>query len=344
MQSEFKIKSLVQLSEFLRNFTLQNKEPYPALYDELSQVIERSEMENPWFTKDFQIFALKQWSEVLREPDITSWLSAYQFKKNDLSIGIILAGNIPMVGFHDILCTLLSGNKAQIKLSSKDKYLIPFLLEFWKDLCPEIEYEFVEKLENFDAVIATGSDNTARYFEYYFKNSPHIIRKNRTSLAVLSGEESEEELEGLAEDIFTYFGMGCRNVTQLFLPTKFDPNRLFKAFYKYRYLAQHNKYKNAYDYYRAIYLLNKDEIWDNNFVLLKKSDALFAPIATLNYSYYRQWEEVQKYIKTHSDKIQLVATESKTELPDSVALGQAQHPSLDSYADGVDVMHFIETL
>ncbi len=343
MQTKTNIATLVELGKLLQDYLSEDASNFPTLSQNLDTIIQKSEQNNPWFTQEFQKFALRYWAEHLTEEKLENWLRDYSFNSSSKTVGLVLAGNIPLVGFHDVLCVLLSGNKAQIKLSSKDPYLIPFLLDFWKSLNEKINYSFVEKLENFDAVIATGSDNTALYFEQYFKNFPHIIRKNRTSVAVLNGNENEAELEGLADDIFVYFGLGCRNVTQLLLPKGYNHDVLFKAFYKYHELIQHNKYYNSYEYQRAIYLLNKDQIWDNNFLLLKQSDALFAPVAVVNYSEYETLSEVENFLSSHSEKIQAVVSNDR-KIPNSIPLGSAQKPPLNSYADGVDVMAFLGNL
>ena len=204
-----------------------------------------------------------------------------------------------------------------------------------------MQFNFVEKLENYEAVIATGSNNTARYLEYYFKDVPNIIRKNRTSIAVLKGDEINEELQLLAEDIFRYFGLGCRNVTRLFIPENMPLDRLFENFTYFKEVINHHKYANNYDYNRAIYLLNQEKFWDNNFVILKEDEKLFSPLAVLNFSRYKNISEVEKFISEHEQGIQCIVAKSELNITDSIALGQAQCPALNIYADGVDTMEFI---
>ncbi|HCR78062.1 MAG TPA: acyl-CoA reductase, partial [Chryseobacterium sp.] len=222
MNTENQVLGLTRLSQYIKDFLNKNQEDYNDNDSDFELLLKRSEIENPWFTIENQKFALKQWTDLLTEENITDWLKEYQISKTTKRVGLILAGNIPLVGFHDVISVVLSNHIPVIKLSSKDKYMIPFLLKKWNEFSEgNVSFEFVEKLENFDAVIATGSNNTARYLEYYFKNHLNIIRKNRTSIAVLKGDETEGELKLLAEDIFRYFGLGCRNVTRLFIPQDF---------------------------------------------------------------------------------------------------------------------------
>jgi len=223
--------------------------------------------------------------------------------------------------------------------------LIPFLLKQWNIFSEgNVTYELVGKLENFDAVIATGSNNTARYLEYYFQNHLSIIRKNRTSVAVLKGDETEEELQLLAEDVFRYFGLGCRNVTRLFIPEDFPLDRLFENFMNFKDIINHHKYANNYDYNRAIYLLNQERFWDNNFVLLKEDEALFSPLSVLNFSRYQNVEEVRSFLENHQNEIQCIVAKPELQIEQSLLFGEAQNPSLDTYADNVNTMQFLEVI
>lgn len=242
------------------------------------------------------------------------------------------------------MCVVLSGHIPVIKLSSKDRLLIPFLMKIWNDSTEGgFEYEFVEKLENFDAVIATGSNNTARYLEFYFKDYQNIIRKNRTSVAVLNGDESDEELQLLAEDIFRYFGLGCRNVTRLFIPEDFKLERLFENFLNFKDVINHNKYANNYDYNRAVYLLNQELFWDNNFVMLREGEDLFSPLSVINFSRYKSLDDVKNFISEHQGEIQCIVAKDALGL-ESVSFGEAQKPGLDVYADNVDTMAFLSVV
>ncbi|SFH90946.1 acyl-CoA reductase [Halpernia frigidisoli] len=337
------ISGLAKLGSYLKDFLAKSEENFGDLDIELTDVIRISEYENPWFTKDYQKLALKDWSDLLKEENLENWLSDYKFSNQPKKVGLILAGNIPLVGFHDIICVILSQNIPLIKLSSKDKRMIPFLLKLWKNFDDQINFEFVEKLENFDAVIATGSNNTARYLEYYFKDYDRIIRKNRTSISVLNGSESEEQLQLLAQDIFTYFGLGCRNVTRIFIPKDFNLEKLFLNFLEFKDIINHHKYANNYDYNKAIYLLNQDLFWDNNFVMLKEDDALFSPLSVVNFSRYENIEEVENFVKENEQDIQCIVGKEnynfKTE-----AFGKAQQPDLNSYADNVNTLKFLSLI
>ncbi len=344
MNTERQISGLCRLGTFLKDFLNKNAENYNRDEAELLQTMRLSEQENPWFTQENQRYALQNWANLLNEESITNWLNNYRIAKNPKKVGLILAGNIPLVGFHDVICVVLSGHIPMIKLSSKDRRMIPFLLKMWQEFSGnQLEFEFVERLENFDAVIATGSNNTARYLEYYFKNHLSIIRKNRTSIAVLNGQESDEDLQHLADDIFTYFGLGCRNVTKILIPEGFKIDRLFENFQAYKDIINHHKYANNYDYNRAIYLLNLDLFWDNNFVMLREDEELFHPLSVIGFSRYKDISEVQHFIKTHNEDIQAIVAKVDF-IEGAIPFGEAQNPSLDTYADLVDTMKFLEVI
>lgn len=344
MINKNKIDSLAKVGSFLNGFLSQSADSYNNIQEEFADVIRQSEIENPWFDNKSIQFALKSWADLLTRELLEQWISNYSLRESNKKVGLILAGNIPMVGWHDVIAVILSGNIAVIKLSSKDKRLIPFLLKLWKDYSQDtIDYQLVDRLENYDAVIATGSNNTARYLEYYFKDKKAIIRKNRTSIALLSGQESDEDLQNLARDIFTYYGLGCRNVTRLLLPEDMKLDRLFENFLDYQDIINHNKYANNYDYNRAVYLLNQDQFWDNNFVMLKQDDKLFSPLAVLHFSRYNNIEEALDFIKDNTEEIQTVVTNMDVNIS-HIKLGEAQQPTLDTYADNVDTMAFLANL
>lgn len=344
MNTENQVLGLTRLSQYIKDFLNKNQEDYNDNDSDFELLLKRSEIENPWFTIENQKFALKQWTDLLTEENIADWLKEYQISKTTKRVGLILAGNIPLVGFHDVISVVLSNHISVIKLSSKDKYMIPFLLKKWNEFSEgNVSFEFVERLENFDAVIATGSNNTARYLEYYFKNHLNIIRKNRTSIAVLKGDETEEELKLLAEDIFRYFGLGCRNVTRLFIPQDFVLDRLFESFLDFQEIINHNKYANNYDYNRAVYLLNQDKFWDNNFVMLKEDEKLFSPLSVINFSRYSSLDEVKSFMAENEENIQCVVAKEELGL-DSIKLGEAQNPGLNTYADNVDTMKFLSVI
>nr|WP_315027739.1 acyl-CoA reductase [uncultured Chryseobacterium sp.] len=342
MNIENQVLGLIELSDYIKAFLAKKSVDYNEDDLNIELLLRKSEIENPWFTVDNQKFAFQQWADLLTEENIKDWLKNYSISKISKRVGLILAGNIPLVGLHDVISVVLSNHIPVIKLSSKDKYMIPFLLNKWKAFSDEnVEFEFVEKLENFDAVIATGSNNTARYLEYYFKNRLSIIRKNRTSIAVLKGGESDEDLQLLAKDIFQYFGLGCRNVTRIFIPQDFVIDRLFENFLNFQDIINHNKYANNYDYNRAVYLLNQDKFWDNNFVMLKEDDKLFSPLSVINFSRYESLDDVKGFIAENEENIQCVVAKEELGL-DSISFGEAQSPALDTYADNVDTMKFLE--
>lgn len=311
-----------------------------AEFAEAQDQLQRIHHHNGWFTADACRQMCREWSKLLQEEPLQRWLSAYAPAQSAKSVGIICAGNIPAVGFHDVLSVLLSGHRALIKLSKDDAILIPMLLRWLCKFEPALasHFEFVERLQQFDAVIATGSNNSARYFEAYFGHVPHIIRKSRTSVAVLSGEESEDQLHALALDVFTYFGLGCRNVTKVFMPRGMDINRLFHAFYAFRDIGMHAKYANNYDYNKAVWLLNREDLLDNGFLLMKQDERLSCPTASLFYSYYDDVAEVEAHLAEHHMEIQCRVGLG------GLPLGSAQQPGLADYADGVDTMQFLSTL
>ncbi|WP_419867893.1 acyl-CoA reductase [Chryseobacterium sp. CT-SW4] len=344
MDIENQILGLAQLGDYINGFLQKGPEDFNESDAKFEILLKKSEIENPWFTIDNQKFALRQWAGLLQESNIRKWLADYSPSKVSRRVGLILAGNIPLVGFHDVISVILSNNIPVIKLSSKDKHMVPFLLKKWKEFSKDnLLYEIVEKLENFDAVIATGSNNTARYLEYYFKDHMSIIRKNRTSVGVLKGDETDEEIRLLAKDIFQYFGLGCRNVTRIFIPQDFALDRLFENFLDFKDIIHHNKYANNYDYNRAVYLLNQEKFWDNNFVMLKEDDKLFSPLSVINFSRYSSLDEVKSFIDENEENIQCIVAKSELAL-DSIGFGEAQNPGLDTYADNVDTMKFLELI
>lgn len=311
------------------------------------EIISKSHIFNPWFTSPNVEFALHTWSKTLDKNKIQQWHEQW---KNNINkkptikkIGIVMAGNIPVVGLHDLLCVLASGNIALVKLSSKDDKLIPYLVKKLIEFDIEIKskIKFINKLENFDAVIATGSNNTSRYFESYFGKYPHIIRKNRTSVAVLNGNETLNQLKDLSDDIFTYFGLGCRNISKLFVPNGYDFGKLMESFQKYSDVLIHNKYMNNYEYNKAMLLLNQVPHLDNGFILLKEDTSLFSPTAVLHYEYYNKTEAVIKYLEKEKKSIQCVVSTSKT-INDCHMPGKTQFPELWDYADQINTMNFLQ--
>ena len=309
----------------------------------LSKAVEAARIQNTWFTTVNIHSAFCNWGEVLQRKTLINWLSAYPTAKwSNLTVGLVLAGNLPLVGFHDVVCVLLSGHRATIKLSSKDKVLIPALVDILQSKFPEINerVQFVsDQLGSVDKVIATGSNNSSRYFSYYFKDIPPSIRKNRNSVAVLTGNESDEQLAGLADDICLYFGLGCRSVSKIWVPKNYDFDILFGALYKHKDIIHHNGYANNYDYNKAIFLMNQEPLLDNGFLILKEDDRISSPIACLYYSYYDDRLEVDQTIAANREDIQCVVSSSHKNA--HVLFGEAQYPQLHDYADNIDTMDLL---
>ena len=302
---------------------------------------QRASLINPWFTPEFIDIATGNIAKhFLDKQKLENWTSSYKIETvTSKKIGIVMAGNIPLVGFHDFLCVLISGHKAIIKASSKDEVLIKHLTQKlieWDKGSNEM-IVFQEMLKNCDAYIATGSNNSARYFEYYFKKYPHIIRRNRTSVAILDGNETAKELEELADDVHLYFGMGCRNVTKIFVPKEYDFIPLLTAFKKYDHFKDHNKYKNNYDYYLALHILNGKFYMANESLILLENPSIFSPISQLNYEFYTDKKTVEKILRSMED---LQCTVGHGHIP----FGQAQLPSLTDYADGINTINFLTKL
>ncbi len=317
--------------------------------DELSAIIRDEYHYNAWFTPQNTELAVKSAGEMLSKENLLKWLNRYPELNSGggKKVGLILAGNIPLVGFHDVLCVLASGNHALIKSSTQDARLIKQLLKQLIAIEPAFEkqFTFVEKLENFDAVIATGSNNTSRYFEYYFGKVPNIIRKNRNSVAVLEGDESSEQLYKLGHDIFDYFGLGCRNVSKMFVPKGYDFTKFFETIEPYHNIIHHHKYNNNYDYNKSIYLVNRDPHLDNGFLILKEDKSLTSPLAVLFFEYYDDLASVQVSLALESQNIQCIVSDIALDANNQVVtFGQSQHPALWDYADGVDTMDFLTKL
>lgn len=347
MSIQSRISAFYDLGQFLLYSSgnevskTENLSKYEYLLEDFQSKLRLAEVHNPWFTQENLKYSLEQWGKILTEENLQKWVDKYKQTQNPKNVGIIMAGNIPMVGFHDLLAVCLSGHNAKVKTSSKDEILMKWIVNFLQETDTDLKsaIELVDKLQNAEAVIATGSNNTARYFEFYFKNIPHIIRKNRTSIALLDGSETVEDLKNLAEDIFRYFGLGCRNVTKLYLPKGFELNRLFEAFYDWNPIINHVKYCNNYDYHRAIFLMEQKEFLDNNFVMLKESEDLHSPIGVIHYSFYEDVNAVKVELLEQEEKIQCMVGK---DLP--VKFGMTQKPGLNDYADGIDTMEFLEKL
>ncbi|WP_316827677.1 acyl-CoA reductase [Pedobacter miscanthi] len=313
--------------------------------DILGNAIYSVENANAWFTVENVKKSVLSFAEMLNEADLAIWFNSVKFSASPKKVGLILAGNIPMVGLHDVLSVLATGNMALIKLSSADDKLIKTVLAELIKIEPAFEdkIEYVERLKDFDAVIATGSNNSSRYFDYYFGKVPNIIRKNRNSVAVLDGLESFEDIQNLGSDIFDYFGLGCRNVSKIYFPKDYDIANFYEGIESFQPIINHFKYNNNYDYNKSIYLVNAAKHFDNGFLLLKEDENLTSPLAVLFYEEYEQLQEVEEKLKDKSENIQCVITKSPLSM-NTFGFGQSQHPKLWDYADNVNTIEFLNGL
>ncbi|MFT6866996.1 MAG: hypothetical protein ACJA08_001834 [Cyclobacteriaceae bacterium] len=331
MTCEERISAFIQLGDKLTHFNLE----------ELTEIGFRAAQENAWFIPANTHRSVEGIAKMLEKDKLDKWLSAYSLEcEVPKIVGVVMAGNIPLVGFHDLMCVLLSGNFAAVKTSSQDTFLVKWIINLILEIEPRFKksVEIRERLTNIDAVIATGSDNTARYFEYYFKDIPHIIRKNRSSIAVLSGNETAEELKNLGKDIFWYFGLGCRNVSKVLVPKDYKADFFFESIQEFEEVGNHHKYRNNYDYNKSIYLVNREPHLDNGFLLWRESDTLVSPISVLFAQQYDDQSEIDRYIATNKEKIQCIVGK------DYITFGKAQLPDPWDYADNVDTLTFLDGL
>ncbi len=337
MQLQQRINAIVKLGRHLDEMATCSDT------SEIASQLQLAHAHNGWFTDDNIRFACESWATALSEENLKKWLSSYPIGETEPKvIAIVMAGNVPLVGFHDFLSVLMSGHKVLVKLSSNDKHLLPYLATQLLVYEPGFEgfISFTEeKLDTFDAVIATGSNNTARYFDHYFGKYPNIIRKNRNSVAVLNGTESAEQLEALANDIFRYFGLGCRNVSKIFIPKEYDFDAFFNAMFTWKHVINDNKYINNYDYNKAVYLMSLLPVLDNEFLLLKEDPGFSSPISVLFYEYYENPETLQQQLMENSENIQCVIADNS--FVDAIPFGKAQSPQLWDYADGLDTLDFL---
>jgi len=313
--------------------------------EQLLAIIQAEKQYNAWFTAENVLKAVKSIGEMLNRHDLVKWLEHYQINSGEpKKVGLILAGNIPLVGFHDVLCVLVTGNYALIKASSQDARLLKYVLELVCAIEPTFSdrYNFTERLVDFDAVIATGSNNTSRYFEYYFGKVPNIIRKNRSSIAVLTGDETTEQLHRLGHDIFDYFGLGCRNVSKLLVPQGYNFNLFFESIEAFNDIINHHKYNNNYFYNKSIYLVNSDKHLDNDFLLLKEDTRMASPLAVMYFEYYDDLPALESRLNEEALQIQCIVSSVALNIKSQVVdFGQSQEPELWDYADGVDTMAFL---
>ena len=310
-------------------------------YDEFNALMGTLKHHNGWFTEEMIRKAIGNLGESLNKENLEQWCDQYTFSKKPKTIAVIMAGNIPLVGFHDFLCVLLSGNRIMAKMSSEDDKLLPVLAEFLICFYPEVK-DFISfsdrNMKGFDAVIATGSNSSFLHFEQYFSKYPHIFRKNRTSIAILDGTESESQLKALGDDIFVFFGRGCRSVSHLLLPRSFEINKVFEHIVHQGAVINNKKYGNNYDYNKAVHLMNQEKLLDNNFVLLKETKLLSSPLGMLYYHFYDDVDEINSYCEEHKDSIQCRVGAG------GLPFGTAQSPKLNDYADNVNTMQWLNSL
>lgn len=337
MNLQQRTQAFVQLQAFLTRHFSERLPEEKVLHEGLDQLIATQQQYNAWFNPENVELALRNIAAMLEETELRRFASRLD-DRAPKRVAVICAGNIPMVGFHDVLCVLLSGHQLLIKLSEDDRFLIPFFLRLLVHYAPGFEEKirFVEgKLSEFDAVIATGSNNTSRHFDYYFAKYPRIVRRNRTSVAILNGDESPEELKALGKDIFSYFGLGCRNVSKVLVPAgyRFDP--FFEAIYSFGEVVNNRKYGNNYDYHRALFLLDSIPFLDNNFLIIRQSEELFSPISVLHYQEFESETAKQDYLQANRGQLQCIVGKGH------VSFGCSQSPVISDFADGVDTLEFL---
>lgn len=336
-----RIKGFVEVGLFInRHFSGNHAASEVPLHQGLDKVVEIAFTYNNWFIPKFVNDAIINLGNFLKEEELVKFCTPVN-DKDPKTIALICAGNIPLVCFHDVLCILLTGNKALIKLSSDDNVLLPFFLKLLVHYEPLFEKQILfadGKLSNFDAVIATGSDNTASHLHYYFSKYPNIIRKSRTSVAILTGLETKDDLKNLGTDIFQYFGLGCRNVSKLLVPEHYSFDNLFEAILDFGFVVNNKKYGNNYDYHRAIYLLESMSFLDNNFLLVKESTDLHSPVGVLFYQRYRNDQEITEYLENNKNHLQCVVGK------DFIPFGYSQSPVITDFADNVNTLDFLVNL
>ena len=347
MKKESLVQAFCQLGLVMRNIG-ENK-PWESFdigitateYDKLNVLIGTLKHHNGWFTEDMIRKAIGNLGKSLKKENLEQWIAQYTYSTEPKTIAVIMAGNIPLVGFHDFLCVLLSGNRIMAKMSSEDDKLLPVLAEFLICFYPEVK-DFISfsdrNMKGFDAVIATGSNSSFLHFEQYFSKYPHIFRKNRTSVAILDGTESEAQLKALGDDIFDFFGRGCRSVSHLLLPRSFEINKVFEHIVHQGAVINNKKYGNNYDYNKAVHLMNQEKLLDNNFVLLKETKLLSSPLGMLYYHFYDDVDEVNSYCEEHKGSIQCRVGAG------GLSFGSSQSPKLNDYADNVDTMQWLNSL
>jgi len=324
----------IEVMQMLKSYLSEDFAPLKAIKKKAFE-------KNKWFTEEFINLSIKNICEQFLDPEkLKNWTSFYHIDDNisPKTVGVVMAGNIPLVGFHDFLCVFISGHYQHIKLSDKDDVLLTHFIEKMVDWKPKVAgyIKVSSLLKDCDAYIATGSNNSARYFNYYFGKYPSIIRQNKTSVAIIKGNETEEQLSLLADDVQLYFGLGCRNVTKIYVPEGYEFVPMLEAFKKYSYFSDETKYRNNYDYALALLIMNSKFYMTNGTIILVENENPFSPVSQLHYSFYNSYEKVKE--EAQQPMVQCVAG------ADFIPFGQTQEPSLFDYADGVDVMQFLLTL
>jgi hypothetical protein len=338
MDLKERIESFAELGRLLRDLPVNNGDKDLS---NLTELINTQHFKNAWFTPAYVTEAIRAIGNVLTSENLCKWTGMYpelNSKRDRTNIGVIMAGNIPLVGFHDFLSVLISGNNLAAKTSSKDSDLILNVSDLLCRVNPHFRemIHFTEgTLSGFDAVIATGSNNTSRYFENYFSKYPNIIRRNRNSIAILTGSETDQDLANLGKDIFTYFGLGCRNVSKIFIPEGYDLKNLLNKWEPFSDVINNSKYANNYDYNKAIFLVNKEKFLDTGYLLLKEEKRISSPVSVLYYEHYNTYKDLTQHIDSMKDNIQCIV--SSEEIP----FGRAQQPELWDYADGIDTIEFL---
>lgn len=341
MELKDRINAFAELGNRIANWVSLEKKKKSS---PISPILQQAFNKNGWFDAPQVLLAMESIQFWLNSKSLNSWVSSYDFNEIEKSpkvVGVIMAGNIPLVGFHDYLSVLISGHKLLAKLSTKDEVLISFLHHELINIEPRFKdlVDFsTERFNDVEAVIATGSDNSSKYFEYYFSKKPHIIRKNRTSIAVLTGKETKEQLNELGNDIFRYYGLGCRSITKLYLPKGFEIDWFYTGIIEHAGVINNHKYQNNYDYHKSLFLLNGLKIWDNNFLLLKEDNSLTSPVGTLFYEEYEDIKDLEERLSSVSSKIQCRVGIGGFDL------GNSQKPELTDYSDDIDVLQFLKNL
>ncbi len=340
MKRSDKVAAWAKTGDILRQIV--NGEKSGTWNQKLEEVAINAAIQNPWFTRPQLQMAFEGIAKMLEYESLIDWTRSYpENSGKSFRVGVIMAGNIPMAGFHDLLAVNLSGNHLVAKMSKDDKLLIPFILEILFSIEPELksEFETTERLNDIEAIIATGSNNTGRYFEHYFAKYPHIFRKNRNSAAILTGDENEYDLLLLGRDIFTYYGLGCRNISKLFVPANYKFDDFFENQLAYNEVMQHTKYMNNFDYHQALYLLNMQPFLTNNFLILTESSSLASPVSVVHFEYYNDRNILDETILSLEKELQCVVSKHG-----KIPFGQAQFPGVNDYADNIDTMAFLTTL